>query len=299
MENAQKNPQTLQEALLETLRKLAGINEVEGFDPRLLVACYKNESGEENLYLPADPAMLWFRLKYPHGRLEQVATRVTDSMATVEGRVFDENGAMLANAFVTRYRSDTDQFGKDYVQNAGTCAIRKALGNCGFGTPATAEFIEGVTVVYDRNAAPEQPVDSGAAVKRLTPPPAPKKRKAAETVATAETAPQPEPDKPARPRDISMAEDVPPAPALAEAEKPKTAPVPPPVMKPAAQSVKAPSTLDEAMAFVVPTGRYAGKTFGQLIEEKENDAIRYFLRPLYAGKPIQQAARMVAGQYGL
>lgn len=37
----------------------------------------------------------------------------------------------------------------------------------------------------------------------------------------------------------------------------------------------------------------------QLIEEKENDAIRYFLRPLYAGKPIQQAARMVAGQYGL
>lgn len=299
MENAQKNPQTLQEALLETLRKLAGINEVEGFDPRLLVACYKNESGEENLYLPAEPAMLWFRLKYPHGRLEQVATRVTDSMATVEGRVFDENGAMLANAFVTRYRSDTDQFGKDYVQNAGTCAIRKALGNCGFGTPATAEFIEGVTVVYDRNAAPEQPVDSGAAVKRLTPPPAPKKRKAAETVATAETAPQPEPDKPARPRDISMAEDVPPAPALAEAEKPKTAPVPPPVMKPAAQSVKAPSTLDEAMAFVVPTGRYAGKTFGQLIEEKENDAIRYFLRPLYAGKPIQQAARMVAGQYGL
>ena len=72
MENAQKNPQTLQEALLETLRKLAGINEVEGFDPRLLVACYKNESGEENLYLPAEPAMLWFRLKYPHGRLRCV-----------------------------------------------------------------------------------------------------------------------------------------------------------------------------------------------------------------------------------
>lgn len=238
MENAQKNPQAMQEALLETLNRLARINEVEGFDPRLLVACYKNESGEENLYLPAEPAMLWFRLKYPHGRLEQVATRVTDSMATVEGRVFDENGAMLANAFVTRYRSDTDQFGKDYVQNAGTCAIRKALGNCGFGTPATAEFIEGVTVVYDRNAAPEQPVDSGAAVKRLTPPPAPKKRKAAEAAATAETAPQPAPEKTAKPRDISMAEDVPPVPA--EAEKPKATQAPPPVLKPAAQSVKAP-----------------------------------------------------------
>lgn len=181
-------------------------------------------------------------------------------------------------------------------QTADTRA-KKAVENCGFGTPATAEFIEGVTVVYDRNAAPEQPVDSGAAVKRLTPPPAPKKRKAAEAAATAETAPQPAPEKTAKPRDISMAEDVPPVPA--EAEKPKATQAPPPVLKPAAQSVKAPSTLDEAMAFVVPTGRYAGKTFGQLLEEKENDAIRYFLRPLYAGKPIQQAAMMVAGQYGL
>ena len=80
MENAQKNPQAMQEALLETLNRLARINEVEGFDPRLLVACYKNESGEENLYLPAEPAMLWFRLKYPHGRLEQVATRVTQPL---------------------------------------------------------------------------------------------------------------------------------------------------------------------------------------------------------------------------
>lgn len=291
MENVQKNPQTFQDALQETLRKLASINEVEGFNPNLLVACYKNESGEENLYLPAEPAMLWFRLKYPHGRLEQVATRVTDSMATVEGRVFDENGTMLANAFVTRYRSDADQFGKDYVQNAGTCAIRKALGNCGFGTPATAEFIENVTVVYDKNAAPEQPVDSGAAVKRLMPPPTPKKRK------TTEAAVQPAQEKPTRPRDISVAEDVPPAPA--ETETPKTAVVQPPVLKPAAQSAKAPSSLEEAMVFVIPTGRYAGMTFGQLIEAKEHDAIRYFLRPIYAGKPIQKAAMMVAGQYGL
>ena len=49
MENAQKNPQAMQEALLETLNRLARINEVEGFDPRLLVACYKNESGEEKV----------------------------------------------------------------------------------------------------------------------------------------------------------------------------------------------------------------------------------------------------------
>lgn len=280
--------QDFQRALLATLQRLADINAVDGFDPKLLVACYKNESGEENLYLPAEPAMLWFRLKYPHGRLEQVATRVTDTMATVEGRVFDENGSLLANAFVTRYRSDNDPYGKDYVQNAGTCAIRKALGNCGFGTPPTAEFIEGVTVIYDKNAAPEQPVDSGAAVKRVAPPPALKRKKAQVVEQSQQTAPAGTP----RGRDISSIPDVP------TAEKqpaPKAVPEPPVQT----QAANGPATLEEALAFTIPTGRYAGKTFEQLVTENEKDAIRYFLRPIYAGKPIQKAAMMVAGQYGL
>lgn len=296
MENTiQNNMQDLQSALLETLQKLGDINAVEGFDPKLLVACYKNENGEENLYLPAEPAMLWFRLKYPHGRLEQVASRVTDTMATVEGRVFDENGVLLANAFVTRYRSDNDQFGKDYVQNAGTCAIRKALGNCGFGTPPTAVFIEGVTTVYDKNAAPEQPVDSGAAVKRPAPP-VPKK-KAAEAAAPA--------PKESKPRDISRVEDAPaaqnaqPAPVVQTPPPAPQKPAPAPAPKPAAQSTAAPSTLEEAMKFAIPNGRYAGMTFEMLVAAKDYDAIRYFLRPIYTGKPIQKAAMMVAGQYGL
>lgn len=180
-------------------------------------------------------------------------------MATVEGRVFDENGAnackRVCDAIPQRCRPVRE----------GLCPERRHLRNS-----------QGAWQLRLRNAchsgvyrgrhrrlrqerrAPEQPVDSGAAVM-LTPPPAPKKRKAAEAAATAETAPQPAPEKTAKPRDISMAEDVPPVPA--EAEKPKATQAPPPVLKPAAQSVKAPSTLDEAMAFVVPTGRYAGKTF--------------------------------------
>lgn len=292
MENVLRSEmQDMQSALLETLHKLADIQAVEGFDPKLLVACYKNETGEENLYLPAESSMLWFRLKYPHGRLEQVAVRITDTMATVEGRVFDENGGMLANAFVTRYRSDTDPFGKDYVQNAGTCAIRKALGNCGFGTPLTAEFLEGVTEIYDKNAAPEQPVDRGTIAKRPVPP-VPNRRQ------NTEKSIQPQ-HMPAGAEKVRNLSDVPDVARAQTAENPlkaqqsKTVPVPPPVMG------TAPSTLEEAMSFMVPTGRYAGKTFAQLVAEKENDAIRYFLRPIYAGKPIQKAAMIVAGQYGL
>ena len=90
-------------------------------------------------------------------------------MATVEGRVIDENGNLLANAFATRYHAD-DQFGKDYIQNAGTAAIRKALGNCGFGTPANAEYIEGVTVCHEAAELTDAPVDDGVEAKIPVPP---------------------------------------------------------------------------------------------------------------------------------
>ena len=129
----------------QVLETMANANQVEGFDPRLVTTCYKDADGNARMYLQAEPAMMWFRLKHPGGRLEQIVYRANDMMATVEGRVIDENGNLLANAFATRYHGD-DQFGKDYIQNAGTAAIRKALGNCGFGTPANAEYIEGVTV---------------------------------------------------------------------------------------------------------------------------------------------------------
>ena len=113
--------------------------------------------------------MMWFRLKHPGGRLEQIVYRANDMMATVEGRVIDENGNLLANAFATRYHAD-DQFGKDYIQNAGTAAIRKALGNCGFGTPANAEYIEGVTVCHEAAELTDAPVDDGVEAKIPVPP---------------------------------------------------------------------------------------------------------------------------------
>jgi hypothetical protein len=37
----------------------------------------------------------------------------------------------------------------------------------------------------------------------------------------------------------------------------------------------------------------------ELLDAGEKDAIRFYLKPSYTGKPIQIAARMVAGQYNL
>ena len=165
---------TKQEAALrnKTLSVLANINAVEGFDPHMVTACYQDTEGNGRMYLQAEFSMLWFRLKYPNGRLEQVLSRMNDQMATVEGRVYDNDGNLLANAFVTRYRGE-EQFGKDYVQNAGTAAIRKALGNCGFGTPADAVYIEGVTPLFKAAEDEDVPVDAGVQT-RIPSPPGPK-----------------------------------------------------------------------------------------------------------------------------
>lgn len=81
--------------------------------------------------------------------------------------------AVQPNAFATRYRSDDNKFGKDYIQNAGTAAIRKALGNCGFGTPANAEYIEGITPLFTAVDDEDAPVDSGVPT-RIPVPPIPK-----------------------------------------------------------------------------------------------------------------------------
>lgn len=223
----------------QVLETMANANQVEGFDPRLVTTCYKDADGNARMYLQAEPAMMWFRLKHPGGRLEQIVYRANDMMATVEGRVIDENGNLLANAFATRYHAD-DQFGKDYIQNAGTAAIRKALGNCGFGTPANAEYIEGVTVCHEAAELTDAPVDDGVEAK-IPVPPVPREQEA----------------------------------------------------------VKEPKTLEEALSFKIPCGRYGGQTMKELLDSGNTAAITYFLRPLFTGKPVQAAARILAGQYNL
>ena len=294
----------------QTLNAMANVNAVDGFDPCLVTACYRDEEGKSRMYLQAEPAMLWFRLKHPNGRLEQVLTRANDQMATVEGRVIDSNGNLLANAFATRYRSDDNKFGKDYIQNAGTAAIRKALGNCGFGTPANAEYIEGITPLFTAVDDEDAPVDSGVPT-RIPVPPIPKEyqnqtpvmvedtpdtpaatpkttkratRKNAKAEAPAPT-PAPVPEKPA----IQNPEPTPAVKKEAPA-KPATAPAQPPIPVPPTPTTAEvePKTLEEALAFKISVGRFSGKTMKEVVDSGSGAAITYFLRPQYAGKPFRR-----------
>lgn len=282
---------TKQEAALrnKTLSVLANINAVEGFDPHMVTACYQDTEGNGRMYLQAEFSMLWFRLKYPNGRLEQVLSRMNDQMATVEGRVYDNDGNLLANAFVTRYRGE-EQFGKDYVQNAGTAAIRKALGNCGFGTPADAVYIEGVTPLFKAAEDEDVPVDAGVQT-RIPIPPVPK-----EYQQNAEPAPA----APKRGRKPAAKPAPAPAPVAAPAPAATSAPNPipiPPTPKPAPVGV--PKTMEEAENFVIPFGAFHGMTMKDTLAKDGGARVINYIKdsPRFAGQPIQVAAQMFAGQH--
>ena len=285
----------------QVLETMANANQVEGFDPRLVTTCYKDADGNARMYLQAEPAMMWFRLKHPGGRLEQIVYRANDMMATVEGRVIDENGNLLANAFATRYHAD-DQFGKDYIQNAGTAAIRKALGNCGFGTPANAEYIEGVTVCHEAAELTDAPVDDGVEAK-IPVPPVPKEVVEAErnekktATRTRKTAKKQEQPKEAAPAETSPQTESEPKPE--PKSEPAHTPIPVPPVPREQETVKEPKTLEDALSFKIPCGRYGGQTMKELLDSGNTAAITYFLRPLFTGKPVQAAARILAGQYNL
>ena len=293
----------------KTLSTLAGINAVEGFDPHMVTACYEDTEGNGRMYLQAEFSMLWFRMKYPNGRLEQVLSRMNDQMATVEGRVYDNDGNLLANAFVTRYRGE-GQFGKDYVQNAGTAAIRKALGNCGFGTPADAVYIEGVTPLFKAAEDEDAPVDAGVQT-RIPIPPVPKEyQQNAEPAPAApkrgrKPAAKPAPAPAPVPTPASVPEPVPvkkeakaaPAPVVAPAPTPNTIPIPPAPPKPA--SVGVPKTMEEAENFVISFGAFQGMTMKDTLEKDGGARVINYIKdsPRFAGEPIQVAAQMFAGQH--
>ena len=297
----------------KTLSTLAGINAVEGFDPHMVTACYEDTEGNGRMYLQAEFSMLWFRLKDPNGRLEQVLSRMNDQMATVEGRVYDNDGNLLANAFVTRYRGE-GQFGKDYVQNAGTAAIRKALGNCGFGTPADAVYIEGVTPLFKAAEDEDAPVDAGVQT-RIPIPPVPKEyQQNAEPAPAApkrgrKPAAKPAPAPAPVPTPASVPEPVPVkkeakaapapvvAPAPAPAPTPNTIPIPPAPPKPA--SVGVPKTMEEAENFVISFGAFQGMTMKDTLEKDGGARVINYIKysPRFAGEPIQVAAQMFAGQH--
>ena len=80
---------------------------------------------------------LWFRLRYPEGKIVKKILKLTEQVAIVEARVYldrnDHEDNFISNALAQKYMSADGQFGNKFVELAETAAVGRALSDAGFG----------------------------------------------------------------------------------------------------------------------------------------------------------------------
>ncbi len=119
--------------MYETIPVVSELNKVQGFDP--LKFLRKTKQGEKKLDLKYKK--LWFRLKYPAGRIKLSALKITDQLAIIEARVyFDKNDAQPRASFIAQRDAKTTPGGL-YIESAQHAAIDQALSDAGFGVQFT------------------------------------------------------------------------------------------------------------------------------------------------------------------
>lgn len=180
-------------SMYEAVPAVSELNKVPGFNP--LKFLRRTKDGDWKLDLKIKK--LWFRLKYPTGRIKLSALKITDQLAIIEARVyFDKNDAQPAASFTAQRENKTTPGGL-YIESAQHGAIDEALSAAGFGiqfvpakeadpTPAqrTAPAVQ-ESVEQEKTAAQEVSVPAVEEVKILS---EPEQETAAEKQAPIETA---------------------------------------------------------------------------------------------------------------
>lgn len=126
------------EMLYDINEAVRALNKVEGFEPKDYLREEITEEGK-SFYLDTKYRLLWFRLKYPEGKLTKIPKVLNKDYAIFEVRVYmhtdDLPENFLANGFASRYRDDgNEKFGLNFVESAETAALGRALKDAGFGT---------------------------------------------------------------------------------------------------------------------------------------------------------------------
>lgn len=126
-----------QNCMYDEVKEVKNLNGVEGFDPRKYMRIIQEEGGRVTFYLDVAFRKLWFRLKYPEGKIVKKILKLTEQVAIVEAKVYlnrnDGEENFVANAFAQKYFSAEDMFGSKYVELAETAAVGRALTDAGFG----------------------------------------------------------------------------------------------------------------------------------------------------------------------
>lgn len=123
--------------MYDEVSEINQLNKVEGFDPRKYMRLIQNEGQAGKYYLDVAYRKLWFRLKYPQGKIVKKLIKLTENLAIVEARVYldrnDEEANYISNALAQKYLTNDDKFGAKYVELAETAAVGRALSDAGFG----------------------------------------------------------------------------------------------------------------------------------------------------------------------
>ena len=169
-------------AMMYNIPVVAELNRVPSFDP--LKYLKRTANGME---LPLKYKKLWFRLKYPQGRVRITNLRITDQLAMIEARVFlDRRDTEAVSSYTITCDAKSAPDGM-YVKQAQDLATDQALSDAGFGI----QFVSADGEVMPTAQTKTAPTQTTPAEKKVSAPveaaPAVKAPEAKETVAAKET----------------------------------------------------------------------------------------------------------------
>lgn len=283
-------------AMYDRVEAVRNLNSVEGFNPRDFMRVIQGEGESAKYYLDVAFRKLWFRLKYPEGRISKRLLKLENDMAVIEARVYlnyrDAEENFVANAFSHKFRADDSQLGSKFVELAETAATGRALADAGFGlqfadceketdpevadAPFEPRFLqrEGAGMSYAAGNVPEIMDEAGTVVDENN---LPGQHRMEEYLDASQTAGQ---TTPAMQQNAATAPSMPvqkpiaAAPSMMQGRTPVQAPHTPQQNVGAidkrlpVEQIYAMLDRDTAAAVVVNVGYSKGKTLGQIAVEK-------------------------------
>ena len=311
-------------AMMYNIPVVAELNRVPSFDP--LKYLKKTADGME---LPLKYKKLWFRLKYPQGRVRITNLRITDQLAMIEARVFlDRRDSEAVASYTATCDAQSIPDGK-YVQYAQDLATGQALSDAGFGIQFVSADGE-VMPTAQTKTAPEQtafaekkvvaPIEAASAVKVpeaketvkveekpvvaapvVSAPPVVKDTVEEVVTESVTTAVKPTVTTAVEEKVISMtsvaeaAKAVTPTAVVIEEILDEAEDIPAEKTGPAytkdmsVEEICAVMTLDEALEYVVPSGACAGQKLSQ-VADRRAASLRFYLTGYKGDDNILRAA---------
>lgn len=157
--------------MYERFSAVAELNKAPGFDP-LRFARRVVQNGGERLLLDLKYKKLWFRLRYPQGRIKVTPLKITEQLAIIEAKVFFDRGDTVpaASFIAQRYAKDTP--GGLYIESAQHMAVDTALNDAGFGVQLmSAGEEQTVQAAAIKETAPvDLPIAPPQAIAEASPP---------------------------------------------------------------------------------------------------------------------------------